>query len=618
MAREESSSQLTARSAQLTTSPMPWYRSFARQGRNTPLEQETSKTYRYKPLDTSRQEIRVLHVQPKTREKRPRCRLEHVSLAATPKPKYETISYCWRNPTPRHVILVEGFELRVPYSAWLALKRLALDSEDRTLWIDAVCINQSDRTERGHQVSLMRDVYSLGRRNIVYLGETRDEQQMHEAFAIIKNLHAELTGDAVFQEQLVDLALRDISRTERPILTEWSEGPLFKFFSNSWFSRLWVLQETCLASKNFCVLGIFELDFRKILEVAYWLRVYHITHVSSELFSLPGLTDAADTLDSHMMYHKNKGLSLSNTLFFGRDLEASNLHDKVYGLLGLVSEDLRDVLEPNYGTRWQYVYSDATRAALRNSQGGILRMVSHRDEADIHVDDLPSWAARLQRRRDLLLDCNPFAHNGALSGANIRIRGDHRLLSLEGWMVDTVKLLSESASTPKYSQWFRHVANLASSVEEDTDQLARTLMSDCNWQKLRSTSDDRLGYQTLVEYIASGKTIPGLKELDGMIAPPTEVVRLARFWQSSTNAVKNRKFSVSENGLFLLVPKVTQPSDYIAYIEGCEFPLVLRQKEYDFRLIGECYIDGLMRWQEDFDELYEQLKQSPMTSFSIY
>ncbi|KAL1646498.1 hypothetical protein SLS61_007860 [Didymella pomorum] len=40
-----------------------------------------------------------------------------------------------------------------------------------TIWVDAICINQGDRTEKSQQVSLMRDIYERASRTVVWLGE---------------------------------------------------------------------------------------------------------------------------------------------------------------------------------------------------------------------------------------------------------------------------------------------------------------------------------------------------------------------------------------------------------------------------------------------------------------
>jgi hypothetical protein len=51
-----------------------------------------------------------------------------------------------------------------------ALYRLRNDVKDY-LWIDALCIDQTNSTERASQVLLMGDIYSSAKRVIVWLGK---------------------------------------------------------------------------------------------------------------------------------------------------------------------------------------------------------------------------------------------------------------------------------------------------------------------------------------------------------------------------------------------------------------------------------------------------------------
>ena len=54
----------------------------------------------------------------------------------------------------------------------MALKALRDKKRPRILWIDALCINQSDIEERSSQVAFMSSVYSRAVRVIVWLGES--------------------------------------------------------------------------------------------------------------------------------------------------------------------------------------------------------------------------------------------------------------------------------------------------------------------------------------------------------------------------------------------------------------------------------------------------------------
>jgi hypothetical protein len=59
---------------------------------------------------------------------------------------------------------------------WYALRRLrALQENDEwayyPIWIDALCINQTDSTERDDQVRMMSDIYKTAYGVVIWLGE---------------------------------------------------------------------------------------------------------------------------------------------------------------------------------------------------------------------------------------------------------------------------------------------------------------------------------------------------------------------------------------------------------------------------------------------------------------
>lgn len=115
-----------------------------------------------------------------------------------PRPKYEALSYSWGLSEPQELITVEIDpvdilqEAQSPHSrvaAWMnyevgsstatlparpnlasALRHLRNNTNPRTLWVDAVCINQSDFQERARHVARMDSVYKLALRVIVWLG----------------------------------------------------------------------------------------------------------------------------------------------------------------------------------------------------------------------------------------------------------------------------------------------------------------------------------------------------------------------------------------------------------------------------------------------------------------
>lgn len=97
------------------------------------------------------------------------CQLFHVQLAN--KPIYKALSYAWGSPRATRPILVNGYQHFVTVNLECALRRLRQPDSDVTLWVDALCINQSNNPERTKQVSLMYEIFSSTEEVIVYLGE---------------------------------------------------------------------------------------------------------------------------------------------------------------------------------------------------------------------------------------------------------------------------------------------------------------------------------------------------------------------------------------------------------------------------------------------------------------
>jgi hypothetical protein len=64
----------------------------------------------------------------------------------------------------------------VTKNLYLALLRLRHPETERTLWVDALCINQVDLDEKRHQIALMADIYTKASTVIMWLGEPEIEE----------------------------------------------------------------------------------------------------------------------------------------------------------------------------------------------------------------------------------------------------------------------------------------------------------------------------------------------------------------------------------------------------------------------------------------------------------
>lgn len=137
----------------------------------------------YAALPTANFMIRLLKLQPSP----DRCSAIHCSLIsyslATRRSGahlFEALSYEWGSQDNQQTIFVHSgsalcHPLHVTRNLHAALIHLRDPLLERVLWIDAVCINQRDDDEKGHQVALMARIYGLAQRVVVWLGEEGDD-----------------------------------------------------------------------------------------------------------------------------------------------------------------------------------------------------------------------------------------------------------------------------------------------------------------------------------------------------------------------------------------------------------------------------------------------------------
>jgi hypothetical protein len=159
-------------------------------------------SYEYFPLRSSPSghsgdEFRLLVLLPGQDDDEIQCEIQHASLDGPP--RYEALSYTWGDPkgeeslvpcrgdpNASYPIKVDDGHLLVKYNLNCALKQLRHDTNPRTLWIDAICINQHDGEEKNHQVRAMARIYSGASRVLAWLGE--DDEYTDLAFDSLEEL----------------------------------------------------------------------------------------------------------------------------------------------------------------------------------------------------------------------------------------------------------------------------------------------------------------------------------------------------------------------------------------------------------------------------------------------
>jgi Heterokaryon incompatibility protein (HET) len=190
---------------------------------------------KYEAISTD--QIRLLVLQPKTRFGLIECKLEPRSIDSVG--SFEAISYRWsENGQPMAILIGEERKI-VSNTVYLLLQSLQSDSA-RPLWIDSICINQDDITEKQFQISLMRKVYSSATRVIAWVGGSPASAG---SLQYLSQLPAALDSKSKLRTDGVWHASEN-HRFKDTFNRNWST--VESLLEHTWFSRVWVMQ-----GKNF-------------------------------------------------------------------------------------------------------------------------------------------------------------------------------------------------------------------------------------------------------------------------------------------------------------------------------------------------------------------------------
>jgi hypothetical protein len=385
----------------------------------------------YSPLDGNIQEIRLLELQPAEEPGAPLCGiLRPVSLASSPTKStltYETISYVWGKPEFDKSMFVAGQALPITSRVEHMLTKLRYKNKTRTLWIDSICIDQSNMHERSQQILLMRKVYSEGQHNIAYITQPSDgrrmEQNIQKGMEIMKKIcskdNATLAtfrkeNEWFFQGKRAMLKRR--SNDSDLVLDDDAGKALSSFLQArhrwSFWGRIWIVQEMALAKKVTLMCEDAELDWDLIssfLRDEPYFDAFHL-HDDIRFAKSIGKENFRNMFSHIKFFHdqrtvtqkvltaqtpeKDAGSDLLDILARFRSMESSDPRDKVFGLLGLVHGSHH--VDVDYSKTVLQIYTQTALSIIECSEN--LDMIcqnpfepkfTSNDGKD--VDQRPSW-----------------------------------------------------------------------------------------------------------------------------------------------------------------------------------------------------------------------------------
>lgn len=333
----------------------------------------TACQYPGEALDSSKREIRILGLLPGLFNDDTACTLGTCSINDSPEgrtpPPYEALSYSWGQLTLGETIRL-NHEDRFPVTDNLAaaLRRLRHPRDVRMLWVDALCVDQSDLAERSEQVSYMRLIFGSAERTVVWLGELGAATTEREPAAISRELPFNV-------EQL-------LTTPARPY----------------WWTRAWVVQEFALSRADPLLLaGPYSFAPSDLLSDLYELSLephqsdgymadYDVYVALSRIGSL-------STLGTLLARFKTLPFTLliQNT----RQVDATLAKDRIYALLGLMHREEADLIKPDYARLDHQVFAEAVSAIARADKGSNILILKQFTENSAR---LPSWMVDIEGR----------------------------------------------------------------------------------------------------------------------------------------------------------------------------------------------------------------------------
>jgi hypothetical protein len=249
--------------------------------------------------------------------------------------------------------------LWVSHGLRIALERLILKNCLRVLWIDAICINQNDLSEKGWQVSMMTDIYKNASRVVVYLdvpggfenriGDTIP-RLVQVKQAVDTTSYREITWDDFMSH-------KELQKMTKPPYFRDIETASLYLFENPWFWRTWIIQEISLTQDALVICEGWELPWKPLAETYNWIgRSMHWKYREANTrLSLLVISRANATRED-----------LSTLLLRHRGTLASNPRDHIFALLGLAQDG--DQLTVDYDMSSSEIFVEAAKHILLNTE----------------------------------------------------------------------------------------------------------------------------------------------------------------------------------------------------------------------------------------------------------
>lgn len=570
-----------------------------------------------------------------------RSTLHNVSLQHMP--SYDAISYTWGDSLRSHMMKVNGLPFQTTAATYNALYNCSQLWGSKLVWIDYICINQSDDKEKSAQVPLMKDIYSKAHQVIVCISDSRIPSLWEKVVNIVGGLHDSRVAIDMIKDlgKLITENKLSASEFSAFISREQNSHRIFRwralqeFLANKWFGRVWVVQEVAVNSRVTFLYENCAVDWNILSRVMHMFQdpelaallslearennnKFHVmARIRSDIYTII-LADEDVKANRERDIPYSVQLPLAFLLSKCDSFEATDGRDKVYALLGLATDESSRVLAPSYETKsTRDVFVDTARYILNSDIPFIILSFAGLNDSNPH--DLPSWVPDWTSHRhysalDLPLHhCyQALAYNASGSSqSQIIVSQESDRLILKGACIDTISVISSicnfdpapgdepityadtynTGSDPRQiramCRWHDEALTIAQTSNHShhrskyTELLWRTLVGDQSSSFRPASANSGDDYQI---WLAGIRSLDAYFQTRGRgvmpnVDDPVVDAASARWGGAMGYCVSGRRVAGTKGGYLGCVPPGAKVGDIVALIFGASTPVVLRIKE---------------------------------------
>jgi hypothetical protein len=586
--------------------------------------------------------IRLLVLQPGKCDSEVRCYIQQANLKSLP--SYEAVSYAWGDSDATHPIQCNGQKLIVSLNLYEALRAVRFTDKPRVIWIDGLCIDQSNVYERSDQIQLMRDIYAKASRVLIWLGAGSPEAD--SAIDFLEEIASGLDRKSRMKAAL-NLQSLDGFEFSRPTTPRCTSGKasmrrgdwdaVDSLLRQRWFQRTWVLQEVAHATNATLICGKRSIPWKTFTLV---LEQYLCNGVLLDTLT----DDARLAVEKVVEVNRIWGWSERFQSFLGVLLAVSGSgctdpRDRIYALSTFARERC---LEKYCNCAWhesfrtddenrdvsevftRFAVWDMTRTETANFNCFSCATPKSK-RASSGLEDLPSWVPdwiNIENKHPFVRYTSriPFAAGKGLEPDLNRSSYFEILdgkLDIAAMPIDCVGETGNAPSFEKLPHCYRSLEDLAHSVNRTREWISECRSIAYQERDIEPSKKEAFWKTMTCSLTGQGRSASKsysnhftrychfLDEISDAIETEKdsrceELLReygndIAKIESSLHMWASKRRFTRTYNGRLAFVPLDAQEGDTIAVLPHALVPYVFRPGDDGFyTVIGEAYVHGAM------------------------